>query len=88
MVLTGTDRAFCTGADLKWLGSCHDPSLAVADLVAVYHAAIVLLLVAACSKKSDSNPTATKPTEAEPAKTEPAKVEPAKVEPKKVDYKP
>jgi 2-(1,2-epoxy-1,2-dihydrophenyl)acetyl-CoA isomerase len=44
VVLTATGRAFCAGADLKWLASCHDPALAVAELVAAHHAAIGLLL--------------------------------------------
>lgn len=44
LVLTATGRAFCTGADLKWLGTCSDPALAVAELVAVHHAAITALL--------------------------------------------
>ncbi len=44
IVLTATGRAFCPGADLKWLGSCKDPALGVAELVAVHHTAIGLLL--------------------------------------------
>jgi len=44
LVLIGSGRAFCTGADLKWLGDCPDPALAVAELVAVHHAAISALL--------------------------------------------
>jgi 2-(1,2-epoxy-1,2-dihydrophenyl)acetyl-CoA isomerase len=44
LVLTATGRAFCPGADLKWLCACRDPALAVADLVAVHHAVIALLL--------------------------------------------
>ena len=44
VVLTATGTAFCPGADLKWLGTAHDPALAVADLVAVHHLAISTLL--------------------------------------------
>jgi 2-(1,2-epoxy-1,2-dihydrophenyl)acetyl-CoA isomerase len=44
LVLTATGRAFCVGADLKWLGTFRDPALAVAELVAVHHAVICLLL--------------------------------------------
>jgi 2-(1,2-epoxy-1,2-dihydrophenyl)acetyl-CoA isomerase len=44
VVLTACGRAFCPGADLKWLATCRDPSLAVAELVAVHHAAIALIL--------------------------------------------
>ena len=44
VVLIGSGRAFCTGADLKWLASCSDPAVAVAELVAVYHTAIAAML--------------------------------------------
>jgi len=44
VVLTATGSAFCPGADLKWLGTAHDPALAVADLVAVHHLAISTIL--------------------------------------------
>src|SRR5207253_3498429 len=44
VVLTATGSTFCPGADLKWLGSYHDPALAVADLVAEHHLAITTLL--------------------------------------------
>jgi 2-(1,2-epoxy-1,2-dihydrophenyl)acetyl-CoA isomerase len=44
IVLTGSGRAFCAGADLKWLGAHHDPALGVADLVAMHHSAILTLL--------------------------------------------
>jgi len=44
VVLTATGSTFCPGADLKWLGTAHDPALAVADLVAVHHLAISTLL--------------------------------------------
>jgi enoyl-CoA hydratase/carnithine racemase len=44
VVLTATGATFCPGADLKWLGSAHDPALAVAELVAVHHLAISTLL--------------------------------------------
>ena len=44
LVLTGSGRAFCPGSDLTWLGTCGDPALAVAELVAVHHAAISSLL--------------------------------------------
>lgn len=44
LVLTGTGSTFCPGADLKWLATLHDPSLGVAELVAVYHRAISMLL--------------------------------------------
>jgi 2-(1,2-epoxy-1,2-dihydrophenyl)acetyl-CoA isomerase len=44
VVLTATGMSFCPGADLKWLGTYHDPALAVADLVAVHHLAIATLL--------------------------------------------
>jgi 2-(1,2-epoxy-1,2-dihydrophenyl)acetyl-CoA isomerase len=44
VVLTATGSTFCPGADLKWMGTYRDPALAVADLVAVHHLAIVTLL--------------------------------------------
>ena len=42
--LTGAGRAFCVGADLKWLAATDDPALAVAQLVARHHAAVRSLL--------------------------------------------
>ncbi len=39
-VLTGSGRAFCMGADLKWLGSIGDPAAGVATLVAAHHAVV------------------------------------------------
>jgi enoyl-CoA hydratase/carnithine racemase len=44
LVLTGSGPAFCAGADLKWMATTEDPSVAVADLVAVHHLAITTLL--------------------------------------------
>jgi 2-(1,2-epoxy-1,2-dihydrophenyl)acetyl-CoA isomerase len=44
VVLTGSGTTFCPGADLKWLATCGDPALGVADLVAVHHLAIITLL--------------------------------------------
>jgi len=44
IVLTGTDAAFCPGADLKWLGTCGNPAQGVAELVAMHHTAILRLL--------------------------------------------
>jgi 2-(1,2-epoxy-1,2-dihydrophenyl)acetyl-CoA isomerase len=44
VVLTGTDRAFCPGADLRWLGGCADPAVCVAELVALLHNVITTLL--------------------------------------------
>jgi 2-(1,2-epoxy-1,2-dihydrophenyl)acetyl-CoA isomerase len=43
VILTGKGAAFCAGADLKWLASFADPSLGVAELVAVHHLAITTL---------------------------------------------
>src|ERR1700694_2703368 len=42
--LNGSGSTFFPGADLKWLATCADLSLAVAELVAVHHLAIVTLL--------------------------------------------
>jgi 2-(1,2-epoxy-1,2-dihydrophenyl)acetyl-CoA isomerase len=44
VVLTATGSTFCPGADLKWLATCGDPAVGVAELVAVHHLAIVTLL--------------------------------------------
>ncbi len=49
VILTGTDapaskKAFCAGADLKWLSTFADPSLGVAELVAVHHLAITTIV--------------------------------------------
>ena len=44
VILTGTGASFCVGADLKWLATLPDPSLGVADLVAVHHLAITTLV--------------------------------------------
>ncbi len=44
IVFTGTGSSFCAGADLKWLSALADPSLGVAELVAVHHLAIVTIL--------------------------------------------
>lgn len=44
VVFTGTGSAFCAGADVKWLASLHDPSLGVADLVAMHHLAITTIV--------------------------------------------
>jgi 2-(1,2-epoxy-1,2-dihydrophenyl)acetyl-CoA isomerase len=44
VVLTARGKTFCPGADLKWLATCGDPALGVAELVAVHHLAIVTLL--------------------------------------------
>jgi 2-(1,2-epoxy-1,2-dihydrophenyl)acetyl-CoA isomerase len=42
VVLTGEGKAFCTGADLKWLSACGmSPGAALHALAAVYHQAIV-----------------------------------------------
>jgi 2-(1,2-epoxy-1,2-dihydrophenyl)acetyl-CoA isomerase len=40
VILTGNGPAFCAGADLKWLAAFTDPSLGVAELVAVHHLAV------------------------------------------------
>jgi 2-(1,2-epoxy-1,2-dihydrophenyl)acetyl-CoA isomerase len=44
VVLTGNGRAFCPGADLKWLATRPKPDVAVAELVAMHHAAIAALV--------------------------------------------
>jgi 2-(1,2-epoxy-1,2-dihydrophenyl)acetyl-CoA isomerase len=44
VILTGTGHAFCAGADLKWVGTFADPSLAVAELVAVHHLVITTIV--------------------------------------------
>jgi 2-(1,2-epoxy-1,2-dihydrophenyl)acetyl-CoA isomerase len=44
VVLTGSGRAFCPGADLKWLATRPKPDVAVADLVAMHHSAIAALV--------------------------------------------
>jgi 2-(1,2-epoxy-1,2-dihydrophenyl)acetyl-CoA isomerase len=44
VVLTGSAKTFCTGADLHWLASLHDPAIGVADLVAVHHLAITTMV--------------------------------------------
>jgi 2-(1,2-epoxy-1,2-dihydrophenyl)acetyl-CoA isomerase len=44
VILTGNGPAFCAGADLKWLGTFADPSLGVAELVAVHHLAITTIV--------------------------------------------
>jgi enoyl-CoA hydratase/carnithine racemase len=44
VVLTGTGRTFCPGADLHWLGTFADPSMGVAELVAAHHLAVTTLL--------------------------------------------
>lgn len=44
VVITATGPSFCTGADLKWLGSVANPAQGVAELVAMHHTAILALL--------------------------------------------
>jgi 2-(1,2-epoxy-1,2-dihydrophenyl)acetyl-CoA isomerase len=44
VIITGTGNAFCAGADLKWLATFADPSLGVAELVAVHHLAITTIV--------------------------------------------
>lgn len=44
VILTGSQKAFCAGADLKWLATFADPSLGVAELVAVHHLAITAIV--------------------------------------------
>jgi 2-(1,2-epoxy-1,2-dihydrophenyl)acetyl-CoA isomerase len=44
VVIMGTADAFCSGADLKWLGSLANPAQGVAELVAMHHTAILALL--------------------------------------------
>lgn len=44
VVLAANGPAFCVGADLKWLGTCADPALGVAELVAMHHLAVTTLL--------------------------------------------
>jgi 2-(1,2-epoxy-1,2-dihydrophenyl)acetyl-CoA isomerase len=44
VILTGNGPSFCAGADLKWLGTFADPSLGVAELVAVHHLAITTIV--------------------------------------------
>jgi 2-(1,2-epoxy-1,2-dihydrophenyl)acetyl-CoA isomerase len=44
VVLTGSGKAFCAGADIKWLGHLRNPSVGVADLVAVHHLAITTIV--------------------------------------------
>jgi 2-(1,2-epoxy-1,2-dihydrophenyl)acetyl-CoA isomerase len=44
VILTANGPSFCAGADLHWLSSFHDPSLGVAELVAVHHLAITTIV--------------------------------------------
>src|SRR5205085_2772744 len=44
VILTGTGAAFCGGADLKWLSTFADPSLGVAELVALHHLVITRIV--------------------------------------------
>jgi 2-(1,2-epoxy-1,2-dihydrophenyl)acetyl-CoA isomerase len=44
IILTGSGPAFCVGADLRWLAGLRDPSVGVAELVAVHHLAITTLI--------------------------------------------
>jgi 2-(1,2-epoxy-1,2-dihydrophenyl)acetyl-CoA isomerase len=44
VILTGNGPSFCAGADLKWLATFADPSLGVAELVAVHHLAIATIV--------------------------------------------
>jgi 2-(1,2-epoxy-1,2-dihydrophenyl)acetyl-CoA isomerase len=46
LVLTGAGGAFCTGADLHWLGQHDDPAEPVARLVAVFHELIQVVRAA------------------------------------------
>jgi 2-(1,2-epoxy-1,2-dihydrophenyl)acetyl-CoA isomerase len=43
VVVTAAGSVFCPGADINWLAECADPALAVAELVAVHHLAILTL---------------------------------------------
>jgi enoyl-CoA hydratase/carnithine racemase len=43
IILTAVGPTFCPGADLKWMSSYHDPALAVAELVAIFHLAITAI---------------------------------------------
>lgn len=44
VILTANGPSFCAGADLSWLASFPDPSLGVAELVAVHHLAITTIV--------------------------------------------
>jgi 2-(1,2-epoxy-1,2-dihydrophenyl)acetyl-CoA isomerase len=44
VILTGNGPAFCVGADLRWLATFADPSLGVAELVAIHHLAVTTVL--------------------------------------------